>query len=155
MIEKIALKGDAPLYGRRTSTLKLQPLKFTSLQEWFQRYSLEELVKIYGAFGGTPTYLEYVDESLSVEENIVKSILNRSAPLYNEPEYFLMEELRHPQRYLDILYAISKGRNSLSEISDLTKISRENLTTYPKSLMELDLVSRVYPSCTEQGEDYT
>ena len=33
MIKKIALKGDAPLYGRRTFTINVKPLGFLELRE--------------------------------------------------------------------------------------------------------------------------
>lgn len=144
IIKKVALRGDAPLYGRRTSTIELKPLKFINLREWFSKTTPEDLVKIYAAFGGTPAYLEKVDESKTPEENIVNLILNKNGALHDEPEYLLLEELRVPNRYMDILTAISLGKCYLSEISDFTKIKRENLTTYLNSLENLDLISREY-----------
>ncbi|MBS7644252.1 ATP-binding protein [Candidatus Bathyarchaeota archaeon] len=134
-----------PLYGRRTATLKIEPIKFLDLFKWFKKYSAEELVMIYGSFGGTPAYLEYVDENLSVEENIVEKILSKCSPLHDEPEMLLMEEIRAPQRYMDILSAISVGKNTVSEIADRTGLSRENTTTYLKTLEILDLIERVTP----------
>ncbi|MBC7131203.1 ATP-binding protein, partial [Candidatus Bathyarchaeota archaeon] len=113
--------------------------------EWFKRYSPEELVWVYASFGGTPAYLEHVDEAESVEENIVQKILSKRAPLHDEPEMLLMEELRTPQRYMDILSAISQGKNTMSEIADAAGLSRENTTTYLKMLEVLDLIERVTP----------
>jgi len=144
-IRKVALREDAPLYGRRTSTIELKPLKFVNLREWFSKTIPENLVKIYAAFGGTPAYLERVDESKTPEENMLNLILNKNGALHDEPEYLLLEELRVPNHYMDILTAISLGKCYLSEISDFTKIKRENLTTYLNSLENLDLISREYP----------
>ncbi len=149
-IKKVALRGDAPLYGRRTSTIELKPLKFTNLREWFSKTTSEDLVKIYAAFGGTPAYLEKVDEIKAPEENIVNLILNKNGALHDEPEYLLLEELRVPNHYMDILTAISLGKCYLSEISDFTKIKRENLTTYLNSLENLDLIYREYPVLVEK-----
>ncbi|MEM2914104.1 MAG: hypothetical protein QXH91_01690 [Candidatus Bathyarchaeia archaeon] len=56
-IRRVALSGDAPLYGRRTATLKIEPLKYLDLFEWFRKYSAEELVKIYGSFWGDSSLL--------------------------------------------------------------------------------------------------
>ncbi|MEM2104768.1 MAG: ATP-binding protein [Candidatus Bathyarchaeia archaeon] len=144
-VRRVAFSGDAPLYGRRTAALKIEPLKFLDLFEWFKGFSAEELVAIYGSFGGTPAYLEHVDESLSVEENIVEKILCKRSPLHDEPEMLLLEEIRAPQRYVDILSAIARGKNTISEIADATGLSRENTTTYLKTLETLDLVERVTP----------
>jgi len=115
------------------------------LREWFSKTIPENLVKIYAAFGGTPAYLERVDESKTPEENMLNLILNKNGALHDEPEYLLLEELRVPNHYMDILTAISLGKCYLSEISDFTKIKRENLTTYLNSLENLDLISREYP----------
>jgi len=120
------------------------------LQEWFPNFAPEDLIKIYSSFGGTPAYLEKVDENKSPEENIVNLILKKDGALHDEPEYLLLEELRVPNRYMDILTAISLGRCCLSEISDFTKIKRENLTTYLSSLETLNLISREYPILTER-----
>ena len=144
-IRRVALSGDAPLYGRRTATLKIEPLKYLDLFEWFKKYSAEELVTIYGSFGGTPAYLERIDENLNVEENIVKTILSKRSPLHDEAEMLLMEEIRAPQRYMDILSVIALGKNTISEIADATGLSRENATTYLKTLEILDLIERVTP----------
>lgn len=144
-MQRLALSGDAPLYGRRTATIKLESLKYLDLMEWFLRYTPEELVEMYGSFGGTPAYLEYVDEMKSVDANIVGNILRRNSPLYNEPEMLLMEELRSPQRYMDILSALSQGRNTVTEIADITGVNRENVSTYLNTLETLDLIERVTP----------
>lgn len=144
-VQKVALRGDAPLYGRRTLTLKIEPLRYLDLLEWFRRYSPEELVWVYACFGGTPAYLEHLNEDKSVEENIVENILSKRSPLHDEPEMLLMEEVRMPQRYMDILSAISRGKNIISEIADAVGLSRENTTTYLKTLEILDLIERVTP----------
>lgn len=144
-IRRVALRGDAPLYGRRTATLKIEPFKYMDLFDCFKKYSAEELVAIYGSFGGTPAYLEHVDENISVEENIIEEILSKRSPLHDEPEMLLMEEVRAPQRYMDILSVIASGKNTLSEIANATGLSRENITTYLKALEILDLTERVTP----------
>lgn len=144
-IRRVALSGDAPLYGRRTATIKVEPLKYLDLLKWFQKYSAEELVEVYGSFGGTPAYLGLVDEDLSVEENIIEKILSKNSPLHEEPEMLLMEEIRTPQRYMDILSAIAQGRNTVTQIADLTGINRDGVITYLKTLEILDLIDRVTP----------
>jgi len=149
-IRRVALGGDAPLYGRRTATLKVEPLKYLDLFEWFSRYPAEDLVKVYGSFGGTPAYLEHVDENISVEENIVGMILSKRSPLHDEPEMLLMEEIRAPQRYMDILSALAQGKNTVSQIGDSTGLNREITPVYLKTLEMLDLIERI-TSVTEPG----
>ncbi len=148
-IRKVALSGNAPLYGRRTATLDLEPLKFLDLFEWFPNCPAEELVKFYASFGGTPAYLEHVDKKLTAEENIIQQILNKNSALHDEPEMLLLEEIRTPQRYLDILTAIAQGRSTLSEIANSTGLNRESSIVYLRTLEILDLIQRITP-VTEQ-----
>jgi len=56
-----------------------------------------------------------------------------------------LEEIRAPQRYMDILSVIAQGKNTISEIADATGLSRENVTTYLKTLEILDLIGRFTP----------
>ncbi|PSO06120.1 hypothetical protein B9Q04_17685 [Candidatus Marsarchaeota G2 archaeon BE_D] len=79
MIERVSLRGDAPLYGRKSLTLEVAPLEPQALVEWFLSKTPEEVMTIYGIFGGTPAHLEYVDESLSAVENVRRVILSKGA----------------------------------------------------------------------------
>lgn len=142
MIERVSLRGDAPLYGRRSLTLEVAPLEPWALAEWFPTKTPEEVMQIYGVFGGTPAYLEHVDESPSALENAQRVILSKEGALYDEPVFLLMQEVRSPGAYMDIMGAISAGRQRISEISDYTKIPRENLPKYIASLTTMRLVAR-------------
>lgn len=144
-VVRVALRGDAPLYGRRTALLKLEPLGFAGVLEWFSGLSPVDAVKLYGIFGGTPAYLELVDERRSPEENALELVLSRRGPLHEEPVHLLMEELRAPARYMDILGAIAQGRTTLSEIASVAALRRENATTYLSYLELLGLVERERP----------
>jgi AAA+ ATPase superfamily predicted ATPase len=96
----------------------------------------------YGIFGGTPAYLERVEESLSAVENAQRLILSKEGALYDEPEFLLMQEVRSLGAYMDIMGAASAGRQSVSEIADYTKIPRENLPKYISSLTTMRLLTR-------------
>jgi len=70
-------------------------LKFIDLKEWFPKLSGEDLVKIYGAFGGTPAYLEKIDEKISVEENIIRLILSRGGLYMMSLNIYLWRSLKY------------------------------------------------------------
>ncbi|HLH79455.1 MAG TPA: ATP-binding protein, partial [Chthonomonas sp.] len=142
VIERVSLRGDAPLYGRRSLTLEVAPLEPWALTQWFPTKTPEEVMQIYGVFGGTPAYLEHVDESLNAVENAQRVILSKEGALYDEPAYLLMQEVSSPGAYMDIMGAISAGNQRISEISDYTRIPSENLPKYIASLTTMRLVAK-------------
>ena len=94
---------------------------------------------------GIPAYLQYFDDSLSVEENIERNFYNRVSILYEDAERLLKDELREPTTYLNILKAINEGKTKLTEIANETKVAVTNLPKYLKTLETLDLVYKEFP----------
>ncbi|MGQ4915255.1 MAG: ATP-binding protein [Candidatus Asgardarchaeia archaeon] len=145
MIEKGVLSYKSPLYGRRTSQIKLNPLKFRDLFEFFPEYSAEEIVRIYGAVGGIPYYLNMINPQLDFFENVNRIFLNKESVLFYEGEWLLREELRDPSNYLNILSAIARGSTRISEIANKTYIPAKDLPYYLQTLQKLGFVRREVP----------
>lgn len=143
MMEELTSYGS-PIYGRRTLSLKVSPLKFVHLKEFFPSYSLEDTVKVYGTVGGVPEYLLRLDPSLPPEDNIKREFFGRGF-LYDEAEYLLRYELRDLSTYNTILEAISYGYRSFHELKTVTELDSSKLTRYLSILMNLDIVGRELP----------
>ena len=56
-MEDHVLAYKAPLYGRRTSQMKILPFGFADTCRCFKNFSNEDKAMIYGIVGGTPQYL--------------------------------------------------------------------------------------------------
>ena len=69
-MEDHVLAYKAPLYGRRTAQIKLQPFDFEETCRCFQHFTAEEKALVYGIMGGTPQYLLQMDDGCSIEENV-------------------------------------------------------------------------------------
>jgi hypothetical protein len=143
MMEETVLGYRAPLYGRRTAQYLLEPLEFFDAQLFFSNYSLEDRVRAYATFGGTPAYLKAINPNQSLEANIEQSILTRGAFLYDEARFVLQQELREPRNYFAVLQAIASGRTRLNEIKQASGL--EGVTAYLDTLQQLHLVERVVP----------
>ena len=133
-----------PLYGRRSAQLKLSPLKFLHVREYFKNTDIETVVKIYSITGGIPMYFKlFKGENFEKELNDV--VFSKTSILYEEPEFILREEVGDVHRYYLILEALAKGYNRVSEISNATGIEAKDLPKYLRVLMSLDLVEREIP----------
>lgn len=123
----------APLYGRRTGQIELEPLKFRHLLEWFPSVPADKVVEIYAIFGGTPKYLLEVD-SKDIVECLQESILSKTGILYNEPEILARTELPDPSTYFNIMKLIAQGKTKMNEIADMISIKQTSLSYFLKVL---------------------
>jgi AAA+ ATPase superfamily predicted ATPase len=142
MMEKYIFDYSTPIYGRRTFDIKVPPLSFNNITEFFPKNNIEENIKIYSILGGTPAYqLEY-------EKNIddtIKKIISKQSFLLREPEFILREEVNEPRLFISILHAISIGKTSVGEITNQTGLDRGIVGKYISVLIDLDLIIREVP----------
>lgn len=144
-MEDQVLAYKAPLYGRRTAQMKLQPFDFADTCSYFRNFSEEDQALIYGIVGGTPQYLLQINDRLSVEENIKNTFLNPTSSMFEEPENLLKQEVREPALYNAIITAIATGASRMAEIS--TKVGEDTsvCSTYLKNLISLGLIRKETP----------
>nr|WP_297506314.1 ATP-binding protein [Thermococcus sp.] len=133
-----------PLYGRRTAQLKLKPLKFFHVREYFKNAPIETVVRIYSVTGGVPMYFRLF-EGRDFEEELLRVAFSPTSILYEEPEFILREELGDVHRYYLILEALANGRHRVSEIADFAGIEAKDMPKYLRTLISLELVRREVP----------
>ena len=144
-MEDHVLAYKAPLYGRRTAQMKIQPFSFEETCYYLSGMSDEDKALIYGIVGGTPQYLLQVNSKLSVEENIKNIYLNPMSFLFEEPINLLKQEVREPAIYTAIITAIATGYSRMSEISSKVGEDTNVCATYLKNLVALDIVQKETP----------
>lgn len=140
-----ALSYSSPLYGRRTAQIRLQPLKFTDLQEHAKSKSFSEWVEFHALTGGVPKYFEFFDNDHSIMENIRANVLNTSGFLYEEPLFLLESEVREPVNYFSIIKTIAEGNHKSSEIANALAQKANSLSPYLSTLMDLNLIEKRIP----------
>lgn len=150
MMEETVLGYQAPLYGRRTAQYLLEPLQFKDARLFYPSFQLEDQVRAYAVYGGTPAYLNTLQSQKTLRENILDGILSRGSFLYDEVRFVLQQELREPRNYFAILQAIAAGRTRLNEIKQATGI--EGVTAYLEPLQQLHLVERLVPVTETQPQ---
>jgi len=143
MMEKL-LGYKSPIYGRRTAQLRLKPLGFFHIRDFFPKYDWENLIKVYGILGGNPAYLLEFDDRLSIKQNLLR-YFRLDSILYQDALFILREELEDPRNYFAIIEAIAKGRSTLGEIVNETGLDKGLVGKYLSVLRELDVVRREIP----------
>lgn len=145
IMEDKVIGGSSPLYGRRTATIDLDPLKIEDAVDFFPNYDPETKIKTWAIYGGTPYYLQTINPDKPLKENVQKTILSEQGLLYSEPEFLLRTELRQPNTYFSILRAIARGRRTPNEIAGMAGIEPQKISTYLKKLQRLRIIDRHIP----------
>ena len=154
MMETEVLGYKSPLYGRRTGEWKVSPMSFKHLKYFYPVYEKSDLFCLWAICGGIPFYLQKLDGSLTVEENIKEKILRKGEILYNEPGVLLREEFREPKTYTLILKYLSLGYNKQGELSSFTGIEKGNLSKYLSVLENLRFIEYILPLGRKKGGIY-
>lgn len=139
------LAYKAPLYGRRTAQIRLEPMSFADSRGFTAGFAPLDQALIYGIAGGTPQYLKVFDPNLSLEDNLRRNLLSPDAMLFEEPESLLRQEFRQAGQYAAIMHAIAGGASRLAEISGKTGMENSACSVYLNNLTEVGLVQRELP----------
>ncbi|WP_200762497.1 ATP-binding protein [Nitrosophilus alvini] len=145
MMHSEVLNYNAPLYGRRTNSIHLKPIKFRYLNEFLPNLDIHTLLKTYSSFGSTPKYLLLYDPKLSFEENLKENILDKNSYLYSEGYFLLKQEISETPTYFSILEVISKGDTKIGNIASSLGVNASFLTRYLNKLIELDILEKEVP----------
>ena len=97
-MEEQILGVKSPLYGRRTSQIKLNPFTYFETETYLNPMSKETVAVLHSVTGGIAEYLSYIEREESLKHNIIKLFLQESGRLYNEPINFLKQALRDPKK---------------------------------------------------------
>lgn len=145
MMYEQTLSYNSPLYGRRTSDIKLEAIEFDYLKEFFNNKSKEELIELYSVLYGVPKYLEMFRDSGNIFKSIETNILNPNGYLYNEPQFILQNEVNEPITYFSILEAIANGEHKIGNIAGKLNKNVQNITSFISKLIELDIIYKDVP----------
>ncbi|MCD8328278.1 MAG: ATP-binding protein [Ruminococcus sp.] len=144
-MEDNVLAYKAPLYGRRTAQLKINPFDFFEACQYFPNFSSLDKALAYGIVGGTPQYLLQLDDKLSIEDNIKNTHLNPSSAIFEEPNNLIKQEVREPAIYNAIVTAIATGCSKMNEISNKVGEDTSVCSSYIKNLITLGIVKKETP----------
>lgn len=145
MVEQMGY--HAPLYGRFTAQLRVNPLPFRAVADVLPRYAAAERVAVYAVTGGIPAYLERFDDSLGIGANLKRLFIQRTGTFHSEPFLLIGDVVRREtQTYEAVLKAIAAGCRTPGEIAKVLGLATSYLSPYLKRLESLHLVERRIPA---------
>ncbi|MEM9773311.1 MAG: ATP-binding protein [Chloroflexota bacterium] len=145
MMQRQFLSYQAPLYGRATQQMHLQPLTFGTTASFFPNYRPDERVALYAIFGGVPAYWERIEPERSISQNIRRQLLTPNNLMQSEPRLILQDFIQEPHNYVSILRAISNGDRTQKQISIRTGLAQGHISKYLGVLREAGFIERRIP----------
>jgi AAA+ ATPase superfamily predicted ATPase len=145
MMYEQTLSYNSPLYGRRTSQIKLEAIEFKYIKEFFSNKTNIELIEPYSILYGVPKYLEMFKDYDDIFKAIEHNILDSNSYLYNEPQFILQNEVNEPITYFSILEIIASGEHKIGNIASKLNKNVQNITSFISKLIELDIIYKDIP----------
>lgn len=131
---------EAPLYGRNTGKMKLEPFGTAVLKDILlyhnARYANDDLLALWAFSGGVPRYVALLmDAKAWTRRSMIREIIRENSAFLDEGKIVLAEEFgREHGTYFSVLSAIAGGKTSRDQIETavggpvggyLTKLERD------------------------------
>lgn len=153
-MESQVLGYKSPLYGRKTSQLRILPFDFFESRDFCPDFSLEQQAVLYGALWGVPEYYTHVNPERDLDANLIDLFFKSGGRLFEEPMNLLKQEMRVPATYNAVITSIAQGASRLNEIATRAGLETGATSNALSSLMELGIVRREIPA-TEKSSRKT
>jgi AAA+ ATPase superfamily predicted ATPase len=141
MINKL-IRNHGGLHNRVTGRILLEQFTLGECQEYFAAQGIVmskyQIIEAYMILGGIPYYLKYFDKRFSLAQNIDALCFAKDAPLKDEYEILFASLFKNPQRYIQIIEALSSKTKGLSREELLGLIDTPDGGTLTKTLDELE-----------------
>jgi len=151
VMESYVLGGASPLYARTNYRLRLAPLKPWEVSPLLPMLGPADIVRTYALVGGIPFYLCLLRGSKNIGDVVRTLIVAPGAPLRDEKDLLLREELREPRVYSTILSALARGLGRPSQIAQVTGLEEGHVRKYLHVMESLGFVRRDVPLFKKKG----
>ena len=140
------LSSKNPLYGRFSIKINVRQMNYYDSAKFYPLMTNEDKVAIYSVFGGVPYYNQFIDDKLSVEENIINLVASPNSRLLTEAKDFVALEINKMANANETFTAIAAGNKKFSDILNKSHVtSSPTLVDVLKKLEDMDAISRVSP----------
>ena len=145
MMKEMMSEGNA-LYGRFGTVIRLRELNYQTASAFYPSKTSYEKIAFHSVFGGSPFVLEQLRNNETLEENIVRTILNEHNPVHIYASHLLLSDYSNSIQAERIFYVLGNGKKKYSELEGkLNPNKTGNLAKQLKALTEMEIISRMAP----------
>lgn len=126
LMSRIFEDREAPLYGRNTGRIKVEPFRTTVLKEILAEHNAgftnDDLLALWTLTGGVARYVALLMDSGAFERKaMLGETVRENSPFFDEGKIVLAEEFgKEHGTYFSILSAIAGGKTARDQIESVT-----------------------------------
>ena len=136
------IRNHGGLYNRLTGSIHLQPFNLNECEEFCKAkhmaLSRKNIAEAYMIFGGIPYYWNFIQNNLSLSQNIDKMFFAQNAPLKDEFRALYQSLFKKPEPYLKIVTVLSNTKSGMDRSELLEKSNLSNNSTFSTVLTDLE-----------------
>lgn len=145
VMKNLMKKGNA-LYGRFKLIIHLRELDYKDAALFYPSKSPYEKAAFYGVFGGSPFILQELRDNESLEQNIVRTILDESSPVFLYASNLLLTDYSNAVNAERILSVLGNGKKKYSEMERALQANRTgSLAKQLKTMQDVELIRQQFP----------
>lgn len=151
-IQDQLINNHGGLYGRLTYEMKLSPFNLHECEEFYKfrqvHFSRYDIVQSYMIFGGIPYYLGYIQNDMSLAQNVDRLFFAKQGILRNEFDRLFNSVFSNPEAVKSIvrlLYTRTAGFTRKEIIEKLGASDGGNLSKNLNALIASDFVIKYVP----------
>jgi AAA+ ATPase superfamily predicted ATPase len=139
------LEQRSPLHGR-LQPLDVRPMDFGEAAPLLEPDEpADDKIARFSAAGGMARYLAELGSGGTLRTLVCRRVLDRRAPLFDDPRLVLERELREPATYFSLLEELARGEAGVDHLAASLGSSSSILSSYLDTLREMRLVSQHQP----------
>lgn len=153
------IKNHGGLHNRVTCRINVKPFTLRECEAYASslglRFQRKQVLECYMIMGGVPFYWSFLKRSLSLAQNIDALFFNPSGMLYGEFDELYASLFHRPERYIDVVTALSVKHTGMSRaelIKEIGIANNGNLTTVLNDLESCGFI-RKYVSIGKKERD--
>jgi hypothetical protein len=146
MMHDLFLHRAAPLYGRASKLMRIQPMSYQAFcQACGHKEAAMESFEKFSCVGGIPKYWEFVERDQDAVA-LAESLYFDFAPyMEQEPQRILRDEGITGINAAAVLEAVGRGAERPSEIASRLGTAQTNLSRLLQQLLDLSILERELP----------
>ena len=141
------LSDKGGLYNRTTRSMYLATFTLHETELYLLsrgiRWNRYQIAECYMVFGGTPLYLQMLERSLSIAQNVDNLFFKQNAPLAHEYDFLFRSLFKEANMHRQIIEALATKASGMTRLEMVSMIGIEDggaITNALRNLIDCDFI---------------